>query len=160
MILLSLRVLSLYKVDVRANGAWLTLKDSLVIGEWIWNFIYHHFFCHIEANSWLASCSGGGKRKTRQKSSPNNKSLATFSHARPRFKPELWWETASSQWKCLRSYGLQGRPLVVGAREVCFESRTLPARLLDRQLISWKPPFWRDKKNVYEEFSILTFWGW
>ena len=64
----------------------------------ILNLIFCHFFCHIVAKPRLPVVSGGGNWTTRQ----NTGNFLTC----PGWdlNQRQWWETASSQWQCLRQH--------------------------------------------------------
>ena len=67
-----------------ASKRWLPDHDVNCTQCGIWNFVNRHFFCHITAESELASCN----RYLRwRKQSHVFESLATFSHAPTRVEP-------------------------------------------------------------------------
>ena len=75
-------------------------------GVWIWNFIFHPFFCQLQL---VEETGVPGKKYI----PPSH--CQSYHMPRWVFKPWQCWEIASSQWQRLRPHQYQGRPSVVRA---------------------------------------------
>ena len=76
---------------------------------------------------------------------------------RPGFEPKQWWETACSQWRCLRPHGRQSRPmhgpLVLVAPKI---SPIILTKSFFMQKLLYIPNFF-PFKEIIKQYSIQLY---